>query len=761
MKTKLYDFKKTISNKKGEITYVSVAIVMFVILVFFATFLGYWHTTQKIELTEENMQLALDNYLMDHYSDLYEPLANGGKDSKMTEETYKRTFQSIFNKLDVQTVAKYMNKNSHYIVTSDGNSIIATEKKGDIAFKLNDVSLSYKLDSKYANGNGEVNFQPKLIADYKVETVINLALVKPTINYSTESFSSYKLKYVNEYDDNGTKKAESDNNTPDLSNKTAKYTLHYNDNKTANLSDNYKPSEVKNLPIPRRSNYTFAGWYRSTVLSGATYSSTPSTYEGDVDYYAKWVNSYHEISNDVKITFAYYGLNVTTDQQSGLLNSTPSTYSYTYDGLPGACFDYYGKDNQKINFSKVIQYAAKNTKDPDNYAHSYYYWTSQAEAEKGIQTLPNYNTTPTTNSEGEWVYKNYTKQVYHPSTYGQPQSSGEKFVTYYDNEGNEISENDIYEKNANISEVKVWYVNTPKKFKVTAYIVDKDTSEFEENSIGTFTGTKKIVIPNVFYNSNLGSIKSNDIAYKYGIRNSTPNLTTSNQFTYNGKTYYFQYWAHDKEGAGATSTYPRYTYKINGNEVLYAIYDTKELQKIGLNILNPNVSSSTTSAGVTKYGLSGVVTPYNCPDNDTNITKVAGFYIRDKNDVLSNCTKEEFDKLKSFLVKKLVDNKYEANSSKQLAVTIYPDSDQLAITKIQGLIFNANGLLTNKNRVNINCSFNSTAVKSDKNFYFVQAMYYDEINPLTGEKYGWILSDNTIKFKFDDNGNYTVSEFSK
>lgn len=761
MKTKLYKFKKAISNKKGDTSYVSVVIVMFVILVFFATFLGYWHTNQKIELTEENIQLALDNYLMDHYSDLYEPLTNGGKDSKMTEETYKRTFQSIFDKLNVETIAKYMEKNSPYAITNDKDNITAYDTEGDVAFKLNDISLSYKLDSKYANGNGEVNFQPKLIADYKVETVINLALVKPTINYSTESFSSYKLKYVNEYDDNGTKKAESDNNTPDLSNKTAKYTLHYNDNKTANLSDNYKPSEVKNLPIPRRTNYTFAGWYRSTVLSGATYSSTPSTYEGDVDYYAKWVNSYHEISNDVKITFAYYGLNVTTGQQSGLLNSTPSTYSYTYDGLPGACFDYYGKDNQKINFSKVIQYAAKNTKDPDNYAHSYYYWTSQAEAEKGIQTLPNYNTTPTTNSEGEWVYKNYTKQVYHPSTYGQPQLSGEKFVTYYDNEGNEISENDIYEKNANISEVKVWYVNTPKKFKVTAYIVDKDTSEFEENSIETFTGTKIVVIPNVFYNSNLGSIKSNDIAYKYGIRNSTPNLTTSNQFTYNGKTYYFQYWAHDKEGAGATSTYPRYTYKISGNEVLYAIYDTKELQKIGLNILNPNVSSSTTSAGVTKYGLSGVVTPYNCPDNDTNITKVAGFYIRDKNDVLSNCTKEEFDKLKSFLVKKLVDNKYEANSSKQLAVTIYPDSDQLAITKIQGLIFNANGLLTNKNRVNINCLFNSTAVKSDKNFYFVQAMYYDEINPLTGEKYGWILSDNTIKFKFDDNGNYTVSEFSK
>ena len=756
MKTKLYDFKKTISNKKGEITYVSVAIVMFVILVFFATFLGYWHTNQKIELTEENIQLALDNYLMDHYSDLYEPLANGGKDSKMTEETYKRTFQSIFNKLDVQTVAKYMNKNSHYIVTSDGNSIIATEKKGDIAFKLNDVSLSYKLDSKYANGNGEVNFQPKLIADYKVETVINLALVKPTINYSTESFSSYKLKYVNEYDDNGTKKAESDNNTPDLSNKTAKYTLHYNDNKTANLSDNYKPSEVKKLPIPRRTNYTFAGWYRSTVLSGATYSSTPSTYEGDVDYYAKWVNSYHEISNDVKITFAYYGVTRETGAASGTLNSTPSTYSYTYDGLPGTCFDYYGKDNQKINFSKVIQYAAENTHDPDNYAHSYYYWTSQAEAEKGIQTLPNYNTTPTTNSEGEWVYKNYTKQVYHPSTYGQPQSNGEKFVTYYDNEGNEVSENDIYEKNANISEVKVWYVNTLKKCNVTAYIVDKDTSEFEENSNGTFTGTKKITIQNVFYGSNLGLIQSDDLTYKYGIRNKTLDLTTCEHFTYNGTTYYFQYWAHDKEGAGATSYYPKYTYKINGNEVLYAIYDTQALSQPGLSILNPSVTKSTTSTGVKKYAINTLFTPYNLPDNDTNITKTAVFYLRNNTTVFDNANEEQFLNFRNNIKKKLEDGGYSSGTTSRVKVTITPDSNQIYNTKFSGYSYYVKGKLNNKNRTNLTTSFSQSSI-ANYSIFVIQAYYYDKINPVTGEKYGWIVSDNFIKFKFDTNCNYNIT----
>ena len=753
MKTKLYKFKKVISNKKGDASYVSVVIVMFVILVFFATFLGYWHTNQKIELTEENIQLALDNYLMDHYSDLYEPLANGGKDSKMTEETYKRTFQSIFDKLNVETVAKYMEKNSPYTITNDKDNITAYDTEGDVAFKLNDISLSYKLDSKYANGNGEVNFQPKLIADYKVETVINLALVKPTINYSTESFSSYKLKYVNEYDDNGTKKAESDNNTPDLSNKTAKYTLHYNDNKTANLSDNYKPSEVKNLPIPRRTNYTFAGWYRSTVLSGATYASTPSTYEGDVDYYAKWVNSYHEISNEVKVTFAYYDI-VVPSTIAGSLSSTPSTYSYTYNGLPGSCFDYYGKDNQKINFSKVIKYAAENTRDPDNYAHSYYYWTSQAEAEEGIQTLPDYHSTPTTNNSGEWVYENYSKQTYHPDTYGNPQTSGEKFVTYYDNEGNEIPESDIYEQNANISEVKVWYVNTLKKYKVTAHIVNEDTSEFEENSKGLFVGTKRVVIPNIFYQNPLGEI--NELAEKFGVKNITPDLITKEKFVHNNNTYYFQYWSHDKEGNGIVSAYPRYNYRVHSNETLYAIYETKEFQKIGLSTLSPYVNTYTTSNNVTTYRIGGVLTPYNCPDNDTNIKKVGVLFIRTNADVIENSTDEDCQRLRNNIIKGLNEGKYAENTSDVLQAKIFPDSDQIFTSTIPGYIYNAKGRLNNKNKGNFTINFTKKTIKN-YSMYAIQVMYYDAINPLTGEKYGWILGDNMIKYKFDSNCNYDIT----
>ena len=754
---------KNLSNKKGEVSYVSVVIVFFVILVFLVTFFGYWETTHRIELSQENVQLSLDNYLMDHYSDLYSPLANGGKNSEDQEDKYKRTFQKIFAQLDTEKIAEYMDKDSPYTVTNEGDTITAVDKEGKTAFKISDLKLDYKLSTKYINSNsgtnvtGEVNFQPELVAEYKVETPLNLALVKPVVNFDTYTSSSYKLKYVNEYDDDGNKIAESNNDEPDLGTKIARYTLHFNDGITQNKTASYRPIFVRNLPIPKRDNYMFAGWYKSKLLTGSTYASTPSTYEGDVDYYAKWVNSYHEISNEVKVTFSYYDVLVPSSD-AGELNSTPTTYSYTYDGLPGSCFDYYGKDNQKINFSKVIKYAANNTHNPDNAAHNYYYWSSQAEAEEGIQTLPDYHSTPTTNSDGEWVYENYSKQIYHPDTYGNPQTSGEKFVTYYDNEGNEISESDIYEQNANISEVKVWYVNTLKKFKVTAYIVDEDTSEFEENSNGAFVGTKKVIIPNVFYNSNLGVVSK--IAQKYGVTNSTPALWTQESFINNDKTYYFQYWAHDKYGNNITGSYPRYTYRVSGNETIYAIYDTKKFEKVGLSTLTPNVNQYTTSAGVKKYKLRGDFTPYNCPDKDADIKKIAVLFIRTTSDAIDNCTDTEFQSFRDNIAKKLTEGGYSDKTGSSVTVGVYPDSDQILQSKVTGYMYPAQGNLSNKNRATTNVNFGASTVKN-YSMYQIHAMYYDKINPLTGEKYGWIIGDNIVKFKFDADCNYTITDIVK
>ncbi len=68
-----------------------------------------------------------------------------------------------------------------------------------------------------------------------------------------------------------------------------KYTLHYNDGETENSVAYYDPSNPADLPtLSDRGNYKFSGWYKNSELTGEIYTKTPTTNEGDVDYYAKW-----------------------------------------------------------------------------------------------------------------------------------------------------------------------------------------------------------------------------------------------------------------------------------------------------------------------------------------------------------------------------------------------------------------------------------------------------------------------------------------
>ena len=175
--------------------------------------------------------------------------------------------------------------------------------------------------------------------------------------------------------------------------------------------------------------------------------------------------------------------------------------------------------------------------------------------------------------------------------------------------------------------------------------------------------------------------------------------------------------------------------------------------------MNPTVSKYT-SSGAKKFKLGGILTPYNCPDNDSNIKKVTTFFVRDNNKSIENASDLEYQNFKDNIIDKLNDGNYANNTTSYLSISLYPNSDQIYTSKIPGFIYTANGLLTNKNRVNLTANMSESSVKGNT-IYQMQAMYYDAINPLTGEKYGWILGDNMIKYKFDSNCNYTITDIAK
>ena len=179
-----------------------------------------------------------------------------------------------------------------------------------------------------------------------------------------------------------------------------------------------------------------------------------------------------------------------------------------------------------------------------------------------------------------------------------------------------------------------------------------------------------------------------------------------------------------------------------------------------MSTLTPNVNQYTTSAGVKKYKLRGDFTPYNCPDKDADIKKIAVLFIRTTSDAIDNCTDTEFQSFRDNIAKKLTEGGYSDKTGSSVTVGVYPDSDQILQSKVTGYMYPAQGNLSNKNRATTNVNFGASTVKN-YSMYQIHAMYYDKINPLTGEKYGWIIGDNIVKFKFDADCNYTITDIVK
>ena len=113
-------------------------------------------------------------------------------------------------------------------------------------------------------------------------------------------------------------------------------------------------------------------------------------------------------------------------------------------------------------------------------------------------------------------------------------------------------------------------------------------------------------------------------------------------------------------------------------------------------------------------------------------------------------------KFKNNIITELNAGKYGEGTTQVTKFTIQPSNNQVYQNELRGSALYCKGFLSNYNRILIGAKYTEDSLK-DQTIYMIQALYYDKINPLTGEKYGWILSDNTIKFKFDTNCNYDIT----
>ncbi|MDE6613834.1 MAG: InlB B-repeat-containing protein, partial [Clostridia bacterium] len=78
--------------------------------------------------------------------------------------------------------------------------------------------------------------------------------------------------------------------------KTGNVTLHANGGTLSEDVNDYQEGIAKDLPIPEKNYFDFAGWYDNENFTSKAYTQIPATAEGDVEYWAKWTPKTYSIT---------------------------------------------------------------------------------------------------------------------------------------------------------------------------------------------------------------------------------------------------------------------------------------------------------------------------------------------------------------------------------------------------------------------------------------------------------------------------------
>lgn len=471
------------------------------------------------------------------------------------------------------------------------------------------------------------------------------------------------------------------------------------------------------------------------------------------------------------ITFKYYDREVTTGKVAHI-NTKPTVVNYVFSVAD--LKNYRNEDDGTYNYAGMIAKAvAAGGIDPDNVIDSYKCFTSQAEAvgDKGIKSLPSYRnydeTKPNKYKTYGEAYSSDANFANHTDCYGRLQDSksndGEDWVSYYNGKTKYKTEDDATAANAPVTSITVWFFNNLKSYSPTFMYATK-SDELKALDNGKFVGTKTNIINPVFYNVRLG-VANGDHSIdeagfyleEYGVKKGytgTYSGTAMSIQNGDGKELKFLYWSYDADGKSIASNSYKYGYRITNNIHLYAIYgEAKDNTDPGLTVSMNNPDYHIDSNGINRVRLNTVMNVYNCPDDDPNIKNVAVIYILDPN----NYIQDYIDNNKTTAlsnIRKNVYNLIKANGSQaQFSVTITIDGEN--DNKALGLTYKASKeLLTNKNRVQFTTDFKQSALVNQKIYTFSAMNYYKE-SATEESKTDWIVSDNCIKYIFDEKGKVT------
>lgn len=468
------------------------------------------------------------------------------------------------------------------------------------------------------------------------------------------------------------------------------------------------------------------------------------------------------------ISFKYYDREVKTGTVAHI-NTKPTVVNYVFSVAD--LKNYRNEDGTYDYASMITNAVTAGGINPGNVIDSYKCFTSQADAETGIQKEYSYRNYDETKSEyltyGEAYSKGFAK---HTDCYGRLQGSdgavvsdGEDWVSYYNGKTKYATEEDAKKVDTPVTSITVWFFNNLKTYKPT-FMYATNSGELKDLKNGKFVGNEPKFFENVFYNVRLGvangvdSIDEEGFYLKeYGVTGFTGTYSGTAMSIQNGeKELKFLYWSYDENGKSIASNSYKYGYRITNNIKLYAIYgEAKDNTNPGLTVSMNNPDYHIDSNGNNRVRLNTVMNVYNCPDDDPNIKNVAVIYILDPNNFIEDYIKKD----NTTALKNIRENVYnliKANGSKAqfsgVTIKINGTNDNKAL----GLTYTASKeLLTNKNRVQFTTDFKQSALADQKIIYTFSAMNYYNESATEESKTDWIVSDNCIKYIFDANGKVT------
>lgn len=472
-----------------------------------------------------------------------------------------------------------------------------------------------------------------------------------------------------------------------------------------------------------------------TVVNG-TVPTTASVTTGSTNVTAIFTN----MAKGFTITYKYYDRKVENGSVAHI--NTEST-SFAVDVPKNEVTKYYEYDTDgetvtSIKFNNMITDKTKGV-SIDNVIDEYTSWSKQSDAVTALTNIINIKTN-----------NKYTsaEATYHTNPYSQPNTSGEKWVTYYDADGKEILETDAYgSRMGDVDSITVWFYNTLKQYTLTAYTASDATQLSDEDNDGKF-----IAVPSnnytFYYNVRPGDESLNTdqnfegvYLNEYGIQGYTTDIISAKAtIDDDGTTYYFQYWV-DNDG-NIVSTDVNYRNRVTTDLTIKAVYAETKFDDYGVTVTDNVDDVFVDENGVSKTRLNTIMNVYGLSDN-ADIKNVAIVYVNATNFTADDINNADLAKIREQIAT-ILDDTVGHNVSSSDGVTINVTKDN---TKANGFIYDVvprnqeptdayDVTLTNKNRIQFSTTFKTSQLESNTYLAFAAIKYNDT----------WTVSDNYIQY---------------